>query len=670
MATIKKKIEDLRPGKSYLVTARAKNPDLNSYSESVDSIVITIPGDSTIPDYPQNLQIVASFEKVMFIFSASEEKDISTYQYELYNVDQVSGSYPNEIIVGLPAVSGYSASNVFTVTVPENSYRIVSSKGIVTELTVSYTGRVRSIDTSGNMSPWSPFATPGDTTLIDDQYVNNLTASKLTAGTIGAHQIILAGSNSVISSSTYDGFWNGTQWTTGSTGWLISGNGQAIFDSSQIRGSISAGSININTHNYWTPSGSTAIFKVGSASQYMLFNGTSLSVTGSITSTSGSIGGFNLSADRLQAGSGSDQITIATGVYNVSTNPDELVIGAGGPLSSGFGLPFAVNSAGVVSANVATIGPLQLDSNGLTSQYYNSDNYISLNSSGDFYKNAKRGSYYYLSYILGELFQIKRVNSTGTPTGSGAFFGYYSAPDDVRLILNSVSSPSYTSGSYVDIRSNGTIVASSSITAGSIATSGSVSAGSVTSSGEISKSDTIRTRARINNDSLLFWNSSGVQKSEYSATGFYVDTGYVAGNFSVGGSKSFRIQHPIHKDKMLVHVSLEGPTSDVFYKGTSKLINGEIEIILPEYFEALTEENDRIVTLTPIVEEDNIINCNLVSTKIKNGKFKVYKTNNDYSYDQEFFWLVQATRKNAAFEVEPEKNEFDIKSEQLKNSSA
>ena len=276
---------------------------------------------------------------------------------------------------------------------------------------------------------------------------------------------------------------------------------------------------------------------------------------------------------------------------------------------------------------------------------FNGDNFIKLNTSGDFYKYAKRSSYYYLSYMLGELFQIKRTNASDVPTGSGAFFGYYAQPDDVRLILNSASSPSYTAGSYVDIRSDGTIVASSSITG----------------YGEISKRDAVRIRARINNDSLLFWDAAGAQKSEYSATGFYVDAGYVAGNFSVSGTKSFRIQHPLYEDKMLVHVSLEGPTADIFYKGKSKLINGEIEIELPHYFEALAEEDERIITITPIVKNSSKLFSTLGAGEIQNGKFKVYNQENSLNDSQEFYWIVQATRKNAAIEVEPDKNEYDLR---------
>lgn len=352
-------------------------------------------------------------------------------------------------------------------------------------------------------------------------------------------------------------------------------------------------------------------------------------------------------------GAGNATFNSATirGQFSSGTSPNWFRVDTSGNIWSGAATynpstnPFSVTSTGALRATSARVGPLTLDSTGLTSGDYNGDNFIKLNTSGDFYKYAKRSSYYYLSYMLGELFQIKRTNASDVPTGSGAFFGYYAQPDDIRLILNSASSPSYTAESYVDIRSDGTIVASSSITA----------------YGEILKRDAVRLRARINNDSLLFWDAAGAQKSEYSATGFYVDTGYVAGNFSVSGTKSFRIQHPLYEDKMLVHVSLEGPTADIFYKGKSKLINGEIEIELPHYFEALAEEDERIITITPIVKNSSKLFSTLGAGEIQNGKFKVYNQENSLNDSQEFYWIVQATRKNAAIEVEPNKNEYDLR---------
>lgn len=121
MAIIKKKIENLKPGKDYLITVRSKNPDLNIYSNTVDSIVVTVPQDDSIPDAPTNLQLYASYETVMFVFDNSQEKDVFSYKYEIYNESQISGTVGNYTISGEPYRQGYSSSNVFTVAVANST---------------------------------------------------------------------------------------------------------------------------------------------------------------------------------------------------------------------------------------------------------------------------------------------------------------------------------------------------------------------------------------------------------------------------------------------------------------------------------------------------------------------------------------------------------------------
>ncbi len=55
----------------------------------------------------------------------------------------------------------------------------------------------------------------------------------------------------------------------------------------------------------------------------------------------------------------------------------------------------------------------------------------------------------------------------------------------------------------------------------------------------------------------------------------------VNGNFSVsGGTKSWRIKHPILKNKDLIHVCIESPRADNLYRGRKQLINGECEVNL------------------------------------------------------------------------------------------
>lgn len=436
------------------------------YSDIAESILISIPKDSTIPDYPTNLALYASFEKVMFVFDAGQELDLSEYQYELYNSSAVSGTYPNYSITESPVVQGYSGSNVFTVSV------LNTTKNDAGAVTIrNYKGRIRSIDTSGNLSPWSPIvATDQSTPLIDSQYINSLTASKITAGTISSAEIIMSGANSIIKSSTFNGTAVGDGSYTGATsGWLINGTGKAYFYDATIVGKIDiggfdSGSFHVDTDgNMWMGAATYAAapFKVSSA--------------GAVTSISGLIGGFSISTDKLMAGSGANQITLSTGTYHATNNPDEIVISVGANLSSGFAAPFAVNSSGTMSAAVATVGPLQLDANGLTSYYYDTSNYITLDSSGDFWKYTNIGSDYYVTYMFGELLQIRKTNSSGTtlPNSPGAFLGFYNAGSTVNPLLVVNQTTPQSSGAYVQLTGNtGEIIATGTIYSAALSTSG------------------------------------------------------------------------------------------------------------------------------------------------------------------------------------------------------
>lgn len=65
-----------------------------------------------------------------------------------------------------------------------------------------------------------------------------------------------------------------------------------------------------------------------------------------------------------------------------------------------------------------------------------------------------------------------------------------------------------------------------------------------------------------------------------------------------GTTKNFEIDHPTKEGYRLVHSTLEGPEVGVFYRGTGYLVNGSAQIILPEYFDALTRDNTTTVILT------------------------------------------------------------------------
>lgn len=213
----------------------------------------------------------------MFYFNPVNDIDLDSYAYQLYD---------NSAGTGTPVATGRNKANVFTISVTNSTDSTPKT----------YYGRVAVVNSAGIVGTYTSLVSSGATPLIGEQYISSLTAAKITAGTISGQAITLSGTNSVIKSSTYDGSFNGTQWTTGNAGWLISGSGQAIFDSSQIRGTVAAGSINLNTHNYWIPNAGTPIFKVGNATKFFEWDGTNVRTTGTVitnaTVSGGTVGGI------------------------------------------------------------------------------------------------------------------------------------------------------------------------------------------------------------------------------------------------------------------------------------------------------------------------------------------------------------------------------------------
>jgi hypothetical protein len=274
MATIKKTIENLKPGKQYLLTVKPKNLDINSVEDPVSVVRFAIPQDLSEPAELGNLEIVGNYKSIMISFNPSNEADLDGYNYEVYlpeDIGESGGVY--QIIEGsTPYLSGFSSSNVIAIDVPENSTSTINNITLETTTTEKlYFARVQSIDTTGNVSPWTPIKASTATTLIDSAHIVNLTASKITAGTIGAHAITLAGATSIIKSSTFDGVdVGGGSYANATTGWLINGSGRAYFYDATIAGSIDiggfdSGSFHVDSEgNLWLGSGTlvNAPFKV------------------------------------------------------------------------------------------------------------------------------------------------------------------------------------------------------------------------------------------------------------------------------------------------------------------------------------------------------------------------------------------------------------------------
>jgi hypothetical protein len=114
-------------------------------------------------------------------------------------------------------------------------------------------------------------------------------------------------------------------------------------------------------------------------------------------------------------------------------------------------------------------------------------------------------------------------------------------------------------------------------------------------------------------------------------------------------AKSFIINHPVDKNKYLVHACLEGPEAGVYYRGVGEIIdNKSVTIELPYYVD--TFATDFTVQITPVYNgKINIVNAG----EVKNNLFTVYGDN------CKFYWNVYGKRLN--IDVEPLKSEVDVK---------
>jgi hypothetical protein len=118
------------------------------------------------------------------------------------------------------------------------------------------------------------------------------------------------------------------------------------------------------------------------------------------------------------------------------------------------------------------------------------------------------------------------------------------------------------------------------------------------------------------------------------------------------GGKTFVIDHPIDKNKYLVHACLEGPESGVYYRGEGIISNNNFTTIeLPNYVDKLA--SNFTVNITPIYHENAEENFNLKCSRVVNNKFNVYGKNCS------FFWLVYG--KRLPIEVEPYKKNTNVK---------
>ncbi|NLL29082.1 MAG: hypothetical protein GX259_09820 [Bacteroidales bacterium] len=103
------------------------------------------------------------------------------------------------------------------------------------------------------------------------------------------------------------------------------------------------------------------------------------------------------------------------------------------------------------------------------------------------------------------------------------------------------------------------------------------------------------------------------------------------------GTKSFVIEHPKQKDKLIKHYCIEAPRAINMYRGNVVLDgNGEAIVQLPDYFELINANYS--YHLTPIGAYANLY----IKEKIKDGKFKIAGG----SANMEVSWTVYADRND------------------------
>ncbi|NVO03102.1 MAG: hypothetical protein HXX09_10435 [Bacteroidetes bacterium] len=126
----------------------------------------------------------------------------------------------------------------------------------------------------------------------------------------------------------------------------------------------------------------------------------------------------------------------------------------------------------------------------------------------------------------------------------------------------------------------------------------------------------------------------------------------VGGNFSAGGTKAFRIQHPTKPDMFLKHFCLESPEVLNVYRGNAILdANGEAIITLPEYFSSININFS--YNLTSIGTSAPELH---IKDEVKGNAFSVAggKPNSKIS------WTVYAERNDKYIQEHPDSKQTEV----------
>ena len=512
MAILKKTITGLKPNSNYLFTLKPKNSEIAAIDEYPEAIRIKTPVAQTTMSNITGLVIAANFQSVMIRFDPVSDIDLDYYEYRLYSTADGSGSilYPKNAanLTPVETISGTNKANIFTVAVDNST---TTSTTTITSPTL-YSVRVRTVSTSGVRGTWSSVSNSSQTPLIAASYIQDLNADKITAGTIGAHEIVLTQPGSQTSYTAPNGMavLRSSNYSAGSAGWLVRGDGLAEFNDLTVRSRLDIGgddatSFHVDSDgNMWLGAGtsnfSTAPFKVsndgdfraGSADKYIYFDGTNITFTGNLSGAGGTFTGA-LSGGTIQIGSGESVFKAdSNGIYlgNETFSSAEFRVTPAGSLTAtsgsvaGWSLSGSQITAGTVVADdsygqyitlnsSASLVAYRKDFNSGFGEYWtkvdvNSGNpgvTVTGNSNGYNNTSAIRSSNISTRLFIHNEYTSGAGYGKFTATGSHVYFGDGAGSYTMRIVNSADLYGQGTGGAStldVLVNSNGTLVAPSS----------------------------------------------------------------------------------------------------------------------------------------------------------------------------------------------------------------
>ena len=135
-----------------------------------------------------------------------------------------------------------------------------------------------------------------------------------------------------------------------------------------------------------------------------------------------------------------------------------------------------------------------------------------------------------------------------------------------------------------------------------------------------------------------------------TANGLYYDD--IKAEVCYDENKTFVIDHPVDKNKYLVHACLEGPEVGVYYRGKAFIEeNNEVTIKLPSYVEHLA--TNFTIQITHIYDRNNPGHKTYSTSLVENNEFTVFGESGS------FFWQVYGERNSV--NVEPNKKDVELK---------